>query len=390
MDVFCSDSGLTLLKMICFQNTYHSFKESVVVVVVHEICVKNFKGFRNIEIKGMAPITLLGGRNCVGKTAVLEALFLFFSRYSPIAFLQQLGFRSMNFQKELSEEIWRHLFYQFDMQKVIEIDIVRDLEGRAIQKEHLELSYIKEHNTQVILADEDIPENQTSNILGPIPAIKLAYRNDESKHEHFAMMRGRNIGMEYKDRLPEEVQSVIFLGTRNTDDDAERLSNIDRLNRKDIVIRTLQIIDERVRDVSVIVENGQGVIYADIGLARKIPVRLMGDGIGRVLSFILRIIELEGGVVFIDEIENGIHYSVLHDFWKKIGSIAREFRCQIIATTHSYECIKALADYSAGMEDSSDDCAYFRLEQRAEGVGGAERFSGNEMSLATRSDMEVR
>lgn len=356
--------------------------------MVRDICVKNFKGFRNIKIEGMTPITLLGGRNCVGKTAVLEAMFLFFSRYSPIAFIQQLGFRSMMVQRHTSEDVWRHLFYQFDMKKVIEIDILREAKGTQ-QKEHLELQYIKEHLTQGVLTDEDVPENQTSNIPMLIPAIKLTYRKDALQDEHFAMMRGRNIALEFQGRVPEESQTVIFLGARNSDDDAERLSNIDRLNQKEIVVKTLQIIDERVKDLSVIVENGKGFIYADIGLSRKIPVRLMGDGIGRVLSFILRIIELEDGIVFIDEIENGIHYSVLPKFWARIGKIAREFRCQIIATTHSYECIQALADYSTRI-NQPHDCAYIRLEQGSDGNVYAENFSEEDMRLAIKLDMEVR
>ncbi len=46
-------------------------------------------------------------------------------------------------------------------------------------------------------------------------------------------------------------------------------------------------------------------------------------------------------VVLIDEIENGIHHTVMRDLWEVIVKHSRESNTQIFATTHSYECIEA-------------------------------------------------
>jgi len=40
--------------------------------------IKGFKGFEHISIPQLTRITLVGGKNNVGKTSLLEAVFLFF------------------------------------------------------------------------------------------------------------------------------------------------------------------------------------------------------------------------------------------------------------------------------------------------------------------------
>jgi hypothetical protein len=45
--------------------------------------------------------------------------------------------------------------------------------------------------------------------------------------------------------------------------------------------------------------------------------------------------------LLIDEIENGLHYSVLKKVWKAIAQYARKSNSQIVTTTHSWESIEA-------------------------------------------------
>ncbi|MDE5094516.1 MAG: ATP-binding protein, partial [Trichodesmium sp. St11_bin5] len=102
----------------------------------------------------------------------------------------------------------------------------------------------------------------------------------------------------------------------------------------------------------------------DVGGDNLIPVVLMGEGLGRLLSMILSIMNTRGGIVLIDEIENGIHYSAMEKVWQSINIATRKFNTQLFATTHSYECIHAA--HRAFSDSESYNFRYFRLEREKE------------------------
>ena len=97
-------------------------------------------------------------------------------------------------------------------------------------------------------------------------------------------------------------------------------------------------------------------------------------------------------MVFIDEIENGIHHSVQCKVWKAIGKLARDLDIQVFATTHSLEMIRAA--YEAFKEDGElDDLRLHRLD-RDEDTGDIEAVTYNVPALDALAtfdfDFEVR
>lgn len=67
-----------------------------------------------------------------------------------------------------------------------------------------------------------------------------------------------------------------------------------------------------------------------------------------------------GKPIFIDEIENGIHYSVIKDIIKSLISSAKQNNNQIFATTHSQDVIRAINE----IDSKNEDIAYIRLEEK--------------------------
>ena len=56
----------------------------------------------------------------------------------------------------------------------------------------------------------------------------------------------------------------------------------------------------------------------------------------------IALISAKGGVLLIDEIDTGLHYTVMADMWKLIAQTAAELDVQVFATTHSSDCVTAL------------------------------------------------
>ena len=86
----------------------------------------------------------------------------------------------------------------------------------------------------------------------------------------------------------------------------------------------------------------------------------------------------------VDEIENGLHHSLLPKVWQVVDTAARQFRTQVFATTHSLESITAAHE--------SLDPDVFRLH-RLEITDSANRcvtYESESISAAIRHDIEVR
>jgi len=168
---------------------------------------------------------------------------------------------------------------------------------------------------------------------------------------------------------------------------AERFSNLAVDNEEDKIVQILRIIEPRLKGLTVQHRGGSPVIHGDIGTKRRMPLPLMGDGMGRLLGIALAIPEAQGGLLLVDEIENGLHHTVMSKVWQAIAELAREYTVQIVATTHSEECIRAAHQAFATSEQY--DFALHRLE-RVKGTIRAVTFDRETLEAATELGLEVR
>jgi predicted ATP-dependent endonuclease of OLD family len=93
----------------------------------------------------------------------------------------------------------------------------------------------------------------------------------------------------------------------------------------DGVIAALQEIDPKITDIRM---GATGIIYVDIGLEKLLPINIMGDGIRRIFSILAAVSDMQGGILLIDEIENGLHYSTLEILWKALLKAVERYHVQ--------------------------------------------------------------
>lgn len=115
-------------------------------------------------------------------------------------------------------------------------------------------------------------------------------------------------------------------------------------------------------------------------------MRSLGDGINRLFGMTLALVNTKDGLLLVDEVENGLHYSILPDVWRLIFQTARRLNVQVFATTHSWDCIEA---FQRAAEDSPEDGVLVRL-QNQDGDVTATVFDERRLAVVTREGIEVR
>jgi predicted ATPase len=133
----------------------------------------------------------------------------------------------------------------------------------------------------------------------------------------------------------------------------------------------LRSVDERVKSVRLDTTKDsepKPFIVVDIGLSERIPLSQAGQGIYRLVAIFSELLGQKPQICFIDEVENGIHYTVLPQVWRGIAEVAEKLDIQIFATTHSRECLLAAHEAFLGRpEYDLRVIQLFRIENKIDG-----------------------
>lgn len=356
--------------------------------------IKNFRCFSDIAIEQLERVNLITGKNNVGKTAFLEALWLHHGYQNPILGVRVDKFRGLDIVRK--DDLMRNLFSDFNPDEEIILSSEKDkhrksslqirIQERTKSRVLLKNGKEKDENENDLSATRIIQQETTEAVSSE---VIFEFTDVSGKTVHAkAFFEGDNIQIEQPSGIKKS--SGIFLAARaphNYTVLAERLSNLAVEKKEDIIVNVLKIIEPRLIALRVQHRGGVPLIYGDIGAERLIPFPLMGDGMSRLLGVALAMTDAQDGILLIDEIENGLHHSVMSELWTSIADLAHRYNVQIFATTHSLECI--LAAYEAFKSRDPYDFSLHRLEQ-IKGEIRVVKYDKEILKAAIESNLEVR
>jgi predicted ATPase len=350
------------------------------------LSVHGFRGFDHLKIEGLERINLLLGRNNVGKTAVLEALFLLAGPTNPNLSVTLNSFRGIERFTVDPEEIWGWLFHSKDLSR----DVVIESKDSRQETRRLQISLCEGGEISFGNRSGNGSDAETLHPTDTTPvARELHFRHKIGNQEEVttkAFVSEKGIGVE---RGPKQFPTSVFVTARsvNISEDPLWFSQLEEVGQEVELLPPLQLLEPRLRRLSVLVVGERPMIHGDLGLGRMVPIPMMGDGVGRLLKLLLAIGRSKHGVVMIDEIDTGFHYSVLKDVWTAVAEFARQSDAQIFATTHSWECLRAAHESFA--DSTNYDFSLFRLD-RTNGQIAATRFDDATIEAALAGGLEVR
>jgi hypothetical protein len=353
--------------------------------MIRSLHIENFKGYADFRLNDLGRVTLLGGRNNVGKTSLLEGLFLLDDRANPGLFMRQHSWRGITSVMMAPETLWAPCFTGYDLARPMVIEST-DESGKT---EKLTLSFNPLFHppiAPVMFARTQIPTNGE----GPrSQALDINFQRDGQLAQVSHLLLD---GAMHVDFMQGGGRPAVFLPSTqrvSPQDDAANFGRIDLEGRKDEITAFLrETVEPRLSDLTTIVVGNMPLIHAQMeGFPRKLPVAYMGEGMSRLLSIALVIATNAGGRVFIDEIENGLHYSILPLVWRGVAEAAARYDCQVFATTHSRECIAGAHEGIA--DEHRADFRYIRLHRGKEGIEG-KIYDHELLGIAIEQDLEVR
>ncbi|MEY8419381.1 AAA family ATPase [Oscillospiraceae bacterium 44-5] len=358
--------------------------------MIQSISFQNFRGFKNLELPELAPITLLSGKNNAGKSTVLEGLFLLVDHSDPMCFGKICNFRNLSAIPDF-DILWKPLFYQLNADESIRIS--------AHLEHDIELTYYREDSYSPLPQDFTwmTPEAMNRFISSAQNGYTLGFQFTQKEISytetgHFIVASPDGTVLNMNTSLPNNQKTSMPL-TRvinsqiATIPPVELFGKLELDGRKSEILDILRKMDQALSDITTITVGGQTQLYGNMG-GKLLPMRLVGDGVNRLLFIMLSIMENPNAIILIDEIENGFHYSMYPVIWEAIANAAQKSNCQVIATTHSYECVAGAVE---GIEkaDMKDQFCFFRLAQEKKGRV-AYRYSEDLLQYALESNVEVR
>jgi predicted ATP-dependent endonuclease of OLD family len=349
--------------------------------MIKSFAINNFRCFRKLRLDDLARVNLITGKNNVGKTALLEALYLSFAagiREWPTRINLLRGFENLALDLEAK---WGWLF--FDKNRNSTIEITRYSDDEKNKAHTLTLSWEKtEQEQQVNLPKAELPQP-----LFKPRELLLMFKTPGRDTSLTRIDEGNNIRS--NPNQPVVLPLGVIFGSRpqNPQEDAMHFSEVVAAGKQEELVNPLKILEPRLKQLSVLYLNNIPMIYADLGAGRLIPLPQMGEGMRRIFSFVLEIVRSARGVVLIDEVENGLHHSVMVEVWRVIAEAARRYDTQIFATTHSWECIQAA--HEVFQQSGAYDLAIQRL-QRVKGEIQVVAHDQEMVEVAEETGLEIR
>lgn len=355
--------------------------------------IRGFRIFRHLEIKRLGMVNLIVGKNNVGKSCLLEALYLYAHRGLPQIIQELLEGRdeSSTRMEEIGTGIVRHLFYgRQDIGKQPKAIQIGPIDSPDDTLSIVTSWYEEQTGPDGRRQRQKLALEQFDEVDNPLPGFdtKLGSKQIISYPLHLLSRPFRFHA------LTQQVQDIrcVFISANGLDERQVSLlwDSIALTHLEEDVLHALHIIAPEVERLNLLDREQRGrripVVKAE-GLDDPVPLRSMGEGLNRLFGIALALVNAKDGLLLIDEVDSGLHYSVHTDLWHLIFQVADRLNVQVFATTHSWDCIEGFQ--RSTQEEEHRDGMLIRLENR-QGEIIPILFDERRLGIATREDIEVR
>ena len=361
--------------------------------------IKGFRGIADLSIPRLGRVTLIAGVNGVGKTTLLEAVRVYAARGSYAVLASILGSREEltgildEDGDEVSAPDLESLFFgrQPKADSFISIGPVED-------KRTLSIRFAHGLSQQGVLFSEGLAD-----IEEPLLSVEFQGATERVlaghllRSQRFRRMQGR-VRRRIQESLVAEPIKCESSGPSVMDNEsmARFWDRVALTDYETQAVQALQLVyGKEVERVAMVADEENRVpqrfyrkaVVKMKGQERPVPLKSLGDGAVRIFGTALAIANSQDGFLIIDEAENGIHYTIQPAFWKMVMQSADENNVQVIATTHSWDCIVGFSQAATQLEKVEG--VLFRIDRFDNWMRSVE-YNEDDLQVVARQRIEVR
>jgi AAA15 family ATPase/GTPase len=320
--------------------------------------IQQFRGLEHVKFENLGRANLILGGNNTGKTSILEALTLLLGSKEQLQILPRIFRDTPKGNTEMNSNFWRYV-------------VKDDIANLNISADQISL-YGFSKNKEWYLStkpNEISPNNHIRvNTSGTVSIMRVG--------GVFAL-------------------SAISTGHQDPTVVSDLYSQIAPLNpdnesRLEYLLK--QSIEPRLQRLRYGKSAGskQSLVYVDLGENKMLPFTQLGQAFARTLQVYCEIFATRPKILLIDEIENGLYYEGMEEYWKGLMTVLKDQDVQLFATTHSRECMEAA--HRAAKDIKDDTLRYLRLDRQLSDPSKIEAttFGIEEMETAIKFNREMR
>ena len=346
--------------------------------------IKNFRGIDHLKIDDFSRVNVLLGQNNSGKTTVLEAIAMLMSMSNPDI---PQAINAVRARKPFSKFIDIQYYFN-NLNVATPPEVAAEQTDGGSRHLKLALSYVFDE-----LAD---PQNEPQQQMGTIKYVNTLEMNFDvangtSKQNYQSWLRVNSQGLvvnrKVADGYLENKRAWLTPSDLMTSNLANDLAELFKRNRKDAILALLKLFDPRINGIEILTDD----IYVGFdGMTQMLSLSMMGDGLRRYLNIVAAAANPLTNILLIDEIDNGLHYSVYRKLWQSLFALASATDKQIFVSTHSKETLYYLNEMLQEAPDYKSDMRLYTLERTLKKGMQAYMYTYEGLAEACNNDVELR
>lgn len=370
--------------------------------LIDHLDIKGYRGLSGLKVEGLGKVNLITGKNNSGKSTILECIRLLATGGSLHTFKEIVDYREEGgapndgdrFGGSVAQAPLSMLFH--GCPDLHGPDNYFSISARGSLPSSLASLVAKigwfarkvDPSSQVF-SYEPVSPDLFEDVGESFPALDLTI-SDRKRVVPFDRFARREWTLHRRERDSSSLPCVYLdpFSSRSTSQMGVLWDAIALTDAEQEVVRALQVVSADIEAVSMIGERGRGrtAIAKSKRFSNPVSLRTFGDGVNRLFGVVLSLCNARNGILLVDEVENGLHYSVQTEVWRTIFRLAKELNVQVFATSHSWDCIEG---FQAAAIESPQDGVLIRITKRGDEVIPTV-FSEDELAIVARDKIEVR